>query len=135
MDDATAVQMEDLPPKLRELVRLIGLAPAMAIVKHWGGLRIKIPEKYHEDHALVRVAGREAMVKLVDAYAVQNLYIPRAVTAMNALRNVDIVRRLEGGASGSTLAREYGMSERQIWKIAKRPEAARVQRPEQCSLL
>lgn len=134
MDDRQ-VCIEDLPESLQELVGLIGLPATMAIVKRWGGLRIKIPSHYHDDHAIVKVAGRTAMVKMVGAYAGCNLYIPRALRAINALRNIDIATRLEGSESAAMLALEYNLCERMIWKIVKRPEIARVPRPEQQSLL
>lgn len=135
MTDDREVLVEDLPESLRELQQLIGLPATMAIVKRWGGLRIKIPSRYHDDHQLVKVVGHEAMVKVVDNYAGCNLYIPRALTAILAMRNVDILTRLDNEVSASTLAREYNLTERQIWKIKQRPEAARVPRPEQHRLL
>lgn len=135
MTDALGICVEDLPESLRDLQALIGLPATMQLVKRWGGLRIKIPSQYHDDHELVRVAGHLAMVKIVQAHAGCNLYIPRALTALLAIRNVQMLTRHEGGESAAKLALEFGMSERQFWKIAKRPEALRVPRPEQHSLL
>ena len=122
---------EDLPASLRELRDLIGINATLKLVESWGGIHLKVPGHYRDDHHLVRIIGQAATVKLVQHYGATPLYIPRAARLVQALRNIEIAERYDNNVSAERLAREYGISERQIWNILKRPETVRRSSPHQ----
>lgn len=126
-----ALHEVDLPAEMRDLVALMGLPATLLLVKRFPGLRIKVPSEYSPGLILVRAVGHDAAIKMIDHYRGCVIYVPRCLRALNALRNMQIVARMDGGESASTLALEFELSERHIWNVIKRPEALRVPRPEQ----
>jgi len=132
--DADKIYEEDLPAGLQELRELIGLPATLTLVEHYGGIHVKVPSRYFDTNELVRVVGHKATSLLVRRYGGTTLYIAKADGVLRALRNMEIAARFDGGARAHRLAREFGLSERQIWKILNRPETLRGPRPEQPGL-
>lgn len=132
--DTEQIHDEDLPAGLQELRDLIGITNTLNLVKHFGGLHLKVPSHYNDTHQLVGIIGHEATVTLVRQYGGTTVYIAKVDTMLRIMRNIEISKRFEGGESATKLAREYQMSERHIWNILKRPETLRHVRPTQDSL-
>ena len=57
-----------LPKRTAELVRVVGLAAAMVLVKEFGGTHLNIPKKAKPQHRLVSCIGFAAFEKLCHYY-------------------------------------------------------------------
>lgn len=126
MSDELGIYDEDLPETLAEIRDLIGTEGMLALVEHYGGCHVDVPAAWRPDHPLTRILGHEAAVAFVQRFAATRPYIANLANARRVLRNIEISRRYEGGTPVSRLAREYRLSERQIWNILKRPETLRA---------
>lgn len=106
-----------LPGILRDIAALIGLPGMLALVEHYGGVRLYVPVRFDPDHALVKVLGHGAAAKLIEQYGgLDHFDVPRAVRAIDAVRNAAI-RAEYGELSQGQLARRYRLTERQIRNI------------------
>jgi hypothetical protein len=117
-----AIPEHHLPASVRELVEVIGLAAALAIVEARGGVRLSVPTKATADHWLVEVIGLPALEQLVAVYAGEELEIARCAAALRTLQERRIVAEFESGASNAELARKYQYTERGIRKLRRRVE-------------
>lgn len=108
-----------LPESLLEIVDLIGLQAATALVKWRGGTYAYIPSRLREDDSreLVAVVGLPAAQQLSRQYGNSRIYIPRAHRLLLARRNQAIVQAYDAGTPASALCLRYGLTERQIWRI------------------
>lgn len=113
---AQADPAEHLPPSLADLVRLIGFPATLKLVERFGGGRLYVPLEEHltEQHAIVLAIGKEAARKLSRDRSTEILEIPRAATYMRAVRDT-LMREQYETKSASELAREYGMTRRNVF--------------------
>lgn len=102
-----------LPGILRELCGLTGVGAVMKLVETYGGVRLYVPQKLNDDHALVKLIGGGNAQKLAEIYGGETLEIPKAEAAMRALRNREI-RSLYPQFSQRELALKYNTTERNI---------------------
>lgn len=116
---AEAITVEELPASLRELVEVIGLPAALALVEHWGGIRLWVPVELRDDHPLIARLGRDAAERLVQHYAGETISVPRCAAALRRMRDRRIRERYQHETAAS-LAREYGCTERWIWYVVSR---------------
>jgi len=105
-----------LPPALQEIVEACGLRAAMALVHHYGGVRLYVPEKLDSSHPIVKTMGQRGARGLSDLYARETISVPMATQALRELRRRRI-RAEYGHKSAAQLAREHGLTERSIWRI------------------
>ncbi len=113
--DLQHLDVDDLPESMAEVVEVIGLPAALRLAEGLPGVRVYVPERASEDHRLVEILGREAADRLCSHYATENLYIPRCIHAIRAVRNLAIYRQRHIGAA--TLAMRYGLTDRQVYNI------------------
>lgn len=115
------VAATDLPPRLTELVGVIGLPATLRLVEARGGTRFYVPAKASPDHWLTSLIGLEALQALVRARAADMVELDRADAAMRAARD-RIMREAHasGSASTSMLALQYGLTQRQVFNILAR---------------
>jgi len=108
-----------LPSKLREIAEYCGNDTAMLLLEHAGGGTILVikPENLDSMHNLVIWLGVERAQKFCDAFAGEIIKVPRAAAALRTLRNQKIREERRAGATLFTLARRYGMTDRQISAI------------------
>lgn len=117
-----------LPAVIREIIRLIGHGPAMALVREFGGLPLRIPvtDASETSAALVEVIGERLTKALCAAMGGEEIYIALCAEAVRAERNRAMIARYDAllaeGHSGrgavSVLVREYRpISYRQVEKI------------------
>lgn len=109
---------DHLPPSLADLVRLIGFTATLKLVERFGGGRLYVPLEQHltEQHAIVRAIGKDAARKLARDRKGEILEIPRAVAYMRVVRDA-IIREQYQTQSASALAREYGMTRRNVFYL------------------
>lgn len=112
------VVIDDLPIVLRDMVGIIGLPATLTIVKHYGGVRLYVPRNMPPHHILARLIGFEAASKLATEFGGQDHFdIPRAVSAIRAVRNTELAEKFRKGKTLRELALEYAMTERGITKV------------------
>lgn len=116
---------EDLPQVILEMKGLIGMQKTLKLVEVYGGLHLKIPIRFNDDHPLTRLLGHHAVLKLIGRFGGDTLYIAKADALLRIQRNIEIAQRFDSGVPARTLARDYHLSERQIWTILKTPETLR----------
>lgn len=91
---------------------------------------VTLAELPAQHQALAETIGLEGLVNLIAAHGGETLYIPKADAIIRIIRDKRI-RASYNGINAQALAREYGLSERQIYTIV---EGARIVLPGQCSL-
>lgn len=119
MLDLDDVDIDDLPAVLREMAALIGLAPTLTLVRHYGGVRVYVPQVMTPEHILARLLGFEAALKLTEHYGgAEVIHVPRALEAMLAVRNALIRNQYHTtDKSQRDLALEHRMTERWVREI------------------
>lgn len=119
MSNDTVIDLErlDLPESLAEVVDVIGLEQALRLVDAFGGVRVYVPERMTPEHILVRVIGHNSAWQLASHFGGEQLSVPRCVSGLRSVRNAQIRRERQAGASPAQLALRYGMTERQVYSI------------------
>lgn len=111
-----------LPASVQELVEVVGVSAALAIVEERGGITLCVPTVAASDHWLSGLIGLPALTALVERYRGEEIEIARCAAAMRAIQEQQIVAEAGAGASNATLARRYGYTERGIRKLRRRVE-------------
>lgn len=121
MSPWTALASELLPPRLQEFVRLIGLPATLRMVERFGGLRIYIPATAMPDHPFAELVGMDNFTRLCEEYSADGhglrFELPRALHALNAVRNAQIRADHLAGISARDLAAAHRVTERHIERI------------------
>jgi hypothetical protein len=116
------VRLEDLPASARELVQAVGLQATLEIVERWGGVGLWIPVDLKPDGAPTRrladAIGARAAKRLHAVYRGSLIAVPKCDRALRVLRDEEIRTRRAEGITVPSLAREYRLTERQIYNIA-----------------
>ena len=117
----TVLADELLPKRLQEFVHLIGLPATMLMVERHGGLRIYIPAFPTQDHPFAELIGYDNFCALCAEYGMDGhglrFELPRALRALNAVRNARIRSDYEGGKTVRLLAAEHKLTERHVTRI------------------
>jgi hypothetical protein len=108
-----------LPPKLREITEYCGAETALLLLEHAGGRYVSVPypEHLHALHQLVEWLGVERAGVFCRQYAGELIQVPKAAAAIRAIRDQKIRDDRRAGASLGSLARRYGLTQRQITTI------------------
>lgn len=116
--------MNHLPASVRELIELVGVGPALALVRAFAGNVIKVPSRDRRAGGmrarLIEIMGEAAALKLIDHYSGETLTIARCVAALRAERDRKIVADYDAGWPVAALASRERMTERQIRTILAR---------------
>jgi hypothetical protein len=121
----TSAHSARLPDSVKELIDVIGFEAALALVRAFPGIPIKVPVGRRPDgvmfQRLVEAIGRTAAERFVFHYGGESGYVvPRCAAAIRAVRDAEIIAKYDGGANVDNLARKYRLSVRQIRTILKR---------------
>ncbi|MBF0632684.1 MAG: hypothetical protein HQL89_17110 [Magnetococcales bacterium] len=115
---------DTLPDSLKEMIPEIGMEGVKRLVQTCGGMAFKhLPPRPTSDHLLVRLVGMDLAHTICRIHAHCDLYVPRALKAINANRDALIVARFDAGASVHELVQEFKLTERWIRQILNRPTA------------
>jgi Mor family transcriptional regulator len=116
-----ARQLESaLPSSLKSLRAYVSLETIVRLIESHGGVHVYIPSTAVKDSALAKIIGLEPAKTLSHVLAKskpERLLVPRASRFRAHLRNMEIVRRSDLGETSSSLARDFGLSQRQIFKV------------------
>jgi chemotaxis response regulator CheB len=109
-----------LPESVQSLVEVIGLAATLKLVESHGGIRLWVPKRLEGaggGQALIDLIGQRAAEQLVHVFGGDVLSVPRCVRAIRHQRDAEIRRRRAEGEPVARLAREHGLTERQVFSI------------------
>lgn len=120
MYSTPALDFHALPASAQEVVDVIGMAPALALIDARGGVRTYIPSPIPADHWLIAIIGAEAAEQLAAVYAGDELNLPRCCAAMRATLYRQICAAYDAGESAATLALAHGFTERWVYAIVAR---------------
>lgn len=126
MITADDLDLADLPQSLLEVVEMVGLAAALALVEHAGGTRVYVPVAIDDDHIIMQWLGAQDAARLVAHFPGETLIVPRCLGAMRAARDRRIRAARRDGSRVSDLALQYRLTERQVYTILatdERPQA------------
>lgn len=105
-----------LEPILRDFVELIGLEATLVLVERFGGTRLPIAEKAEKNEELAGAIGREKAAILGRHYGKERPLIPKALPALQAVRNRRIRAEL-CSMSVRQVALKYKLGERRVFQL------------------
>ncbi len=116
-----ALLLKELPSVLQEIAEVIGDELIMKLVDHFGGIRIYVPthpRKVRPSHPLAVAIGLDHARQLTEAFAGEELSIPRVAAGLRAVRNAEIHRlHNEDNWPAWRIARKFQLTERQVYSI------------------
>ena len=120
-----------LPPQMQEIITVVGLTAALALVRTWGGTRFPVSKAQRDggigryEH-MAEVMGVTAADRLTEAYGGKVLHVPRCYVALLELRDNMIKAEFDQRYKNETtlsiaadLALRYRLTDRQIHRILK----------------
>ena len=102
---------------LQHLADDLGVQAALDLADWRGGIHLYVPAKIGADHPICQQLGREVADWLVE-HCTGYIKIPAARTYWRALRDAELVERMNQGESGASLAQRYHLDVRSVWRIA-----------------
>ncbi|HIJ85227.1 MAG: Mor transcription activator domain protein [Magnetococcales bacterium] len=106
-----------LPESLMEIRETIGLNNTLKLVTNYGGTRVFVPKRIHDQHRLVNVLGLKAANQLSRRFGGESLTLVRGASALRASRNKEIIEQYSKGVRVADLARTFALTERRIYTI------------------
>lgn len=135
MPSLRAMDASMLPGAVQTIARLIGLPATLKLVEDFGGLTLRLPIGAREAGRIIldelsRSIGQGATKILAKHYAATPLYVPNCKPALINARDAALVgdrtwlaaRGLPERRIVQCLALRYGISERHVWTILKKPQ-------------
>lgn len=117
MIDANELELADLPQSLVEVVEVVGMAAALALVEHAGGTRVYVPVQFDADHFVTLWLGSVDAARLVEHFGGEVLAVPRCLSAMRSVRDRQIRAKRKEGSRVADLALQYRLTDRQVYTI------------------
>lgn len=116
--EAESLAADELPDSMQELAEVVGLEATLMLVRHFGGIRVYIPQDA-AGHSLADVLGEDALAALVGVYGGDRIEVPKGA---KLIRDAVIRQRHYGtdgtdGESAMALARAFFLTERQVRRI------------------
>jgi hypothetical protein len=106
-----------LPTRLVEMADLIGISAAHRLVGRFGGTRVCFSHRDHANHAVAELIGQQAATKLAQHYGVEEFAVPRGQRLQTFLRNRELIRLRNEGATARSLALQFRLTERQVYQV------------------
>jgi hypothetical protein len=116
--------VNNLPASVQQMIDLLGVGPALALVRSFGGHVIKVPSRDRRDgrlrERLIEVMGEAPALLFIDHFSGETISIARCAAAARDERDLRIIAAYDAGKKVADLASEHVLTERQIWTILKR---------------
>lgn len=113
--------VRSMPASAQRLVTIIGLLPALELLRKFGGDRVFIPRFMPgADHPLTIALGADVLSKLVEGLGPKQLEVPMLASVERCLRNRSMHCDRDSGLSVNALHKRYGLSQRRIRIILSR---------------
>ena len=128
MTQTLPVPVRDLPESLVDVAEALGMGVALKLMVHYGGLEVKFPRVPPPDHPVIKALGETDGYALCEMLSGISMYIPHG----RARRSVrpDVLRLEAKGLDRKQIARELGISQRHVRRVANVDEPD----PDQLSL-
>lgn len=110
------LDMQLLPPLLREFVAQVGLEKTLRVVERCNGRRVYMPDQPEPTHWLSELIGQADAVKLARLCGSNFVVMPRAVQALRRMRNRELVAAREQISVNEAIHR-FGLSRRSVQTI------------------
>lgn len=115
-----------LPPLAREMVQVMGEAATMALISEVGGLRLTVPgwplkRASSRYQYLEEIVGPDAARAFAIRWGNIEIQVPMAKKAMQLVRDRALQADYGAGKKPPELARKFGLTEGQVWRVLKRP--------------
>lgn len=107
------VDADQLPPQIRQLVRLIGLPATFRLLDARGGTPLRIPVDPHRAEILIAILEPTAIQALSAALGGQTLELPKVDKMLLQIRNLAI-REARKTMSASEVARAFKLTRRMV---------------------
>jgi DNA-binding NarL/FixJ family response regulator len=112
------VNIDKLPAMMRELIDLVGYREMLILISLYGGQDIYIP-KHPSRSKLAQVLSEHALNQLSYYYGGTYLSLPTQLQIDLQCRNFKILQLLRKGAARATIAKEFGLTTRQVSNIKR----------------
>ena len=116
-----AVNPARLPPRVRALVKLLGVDAALALLEARGGVPLYIPKSIEtaRSYRWANALGSDALKALCEEFGGLSVELPKADSILRQMRNAAILRDATRGVSTTTLAQEHRLCRRQVINILR----------------
>lgn len=120
--------LSHLPQSAQLIVSLIGLPATVLLVEKRGGRTLSLHRRGDSVKRLAGIVGEAAADSLFEHYGSEPIVVPRCTAALKNLRNEKIhaefdrmtgAERQTARAAIDTIVDNFGLTERQIWRILK----------------
>lgn len=122
------IYTSDLPETARNIVRLVGLEAALALIREFGGVTFPFPLGADSNASgaarfasLEDVVGHHAAMRMLTEYAGEDLYIPNCKQAVSSARRRAMIDDYTKGFSIEQVAMAYRVTERWVSNELKAP--------------
>lgn len=102
---------------LTDLASVIGWEATASIVRYVGGQSRRIPLYASDEHWLVEFIGREKADLLCARYGGDTIWVPKNDGGVRQIRDARIRLLREEGATINALAKEFHLTDRQIYNV------------------
>lgn len=106
-----------LPPLMQDIANIVGFDDTLKLAKTYGGTRIHVPVDMNTHHKFATLLGMEQAQKMRAAFQGETIVIAQCTNYFKQQRNTEIIKQYNNNTSTHTLARENGLTERQIYTI------------------
>lgn len=123
---SVAAAQDDLPPVAKEILTIVGSDVLTRMVNRWGGVHIDFPgrmESFDTSKVVRDLAdeiGQADALRLASYFQGVRLQVPKCAAALRKLTEREIQSEMDRGVPVPDLARRFKLTERSIWRIAKR---------------
>lgn len=115
-ENLSHINIDALPPQLRQLVKTIGLYDSYRLIEERGGIRIFIPENPDNANVLKGIISDDSTKKICAAFATKTIELPKLDKIKIQLRNTSIYVDSKL-MNNPQLARKYDLTRKQIINI------------------
>lgn len=102
-----------LPTSIQDVAETLGLELVFKLVKHFGGVELKVPHKLSPEHPLMALGEHDARA-VCRFLGGGEIYVPM----MSPSRRREVVAMEAAGMPRWKIARELGMSQRHVRRLA-----------------
>lgn len=112
-----SIQLNQLPPMLRMLVRCMGESDAFKLVEALGGTKLRVPQAFVEDHVLLDVISARAFLGMIQEYGGIDIQLPKYDSVLRQIRHKRVTALLDQGFSNKEVALATNYTQRQVINI------------------
>jgi len=119
LDEITAfgITEEDLSQTGQGLAAIIGLPLTLKVIAEYQGRKVYIPASAEKGSNLVKVIGMDAVDQLGEFYGCERISIPMERDLRRKIRDRKLIKKHRDGCHVNQLAKDFGLSARQVWQI------------------